>query len=110
MSETHMARSGLENLCLSAPAPGEKVERELDRFVEARDRQRKKPEGEREREALWAESSRRYESERLSERRLAWIEHHRRMRGVFWGLGDEHDKKLRALQGMKEAEDVEGHH
>jgi hypothetical protein len=79
-------------------APGESVEEELDRFVEKRHDRRVQEEGARSAEPSWAESSRRYEAERASDRRSAWIEYHRRMRGVFWGLGDEHDAKLRALK------------
>jgi hypothetical protein len=76
---------------------------ELDRLLmERRDTERRKTQGERLEEELWAESVARYNAHREAENRLAWCEHFRRMRAVHWGLGDEYDAKLRDLENGHE--------
>jgi len=77
---------------------GERVEAELDRIVKKRHYQRVRDEGERAREELWAKSVRRYNARQEQDLRSLWCEHYRKMRGVHWGLGDEYDQKLRALE------------
>jgi hypothetical protein len=84
----------------------ERVERDLDRLIE---RQAEKNGAEREREALWAESVRRYRSSQQQDLRALWCEHYRKMRGVHYGLADEYDQKLRALENGHHEEEHNGH-
>jgi hypothetical protein len=77
---------------------GERVEGELDRLIEKRHDHRVAEEGERAAEDLWQESVRRYHARQEQDHRAAWCEHYRKMRGVHWGLGDDYDRKLRALE------------
>jgi len=58
-------------------AQGEKVEGELDTFIERRESQRRKAEGERAVEELWRASERRHQAQRREENRAAWCEYHR---------------------------------
>ncbi len=57
---------------------------------------------EREREALWAESVRRYNLRRTADRRLAWAEHHRqqaaRLRRTLEGLIARHEAQAAQLE------------
>jgi hypothetical protein len=60
----------------SPVAPGEQVEHESDQFIERRQAQRLREEGERAEEEAWQESSRRAEDARREKNRAAWCEHH----------------------------------
>jgi hypothetical protein len=53
-------------------AAGEHVQKEIDQFISRRHDQRLKAEGEREGEAAWRESVRRYNARRSEEMRAAW--------------------------------------
>jgi hypothetical protein len=75
---------------------------DIDRLIDKRHTERVTDEGERAREALWQESVRRYHEKEQQDHRAAWCEHWRKMRAVHYGLGDEYDQKLRALEN--------GHH
>jgi hypothetical protein len=44
------------------------------------------------------ESVRRYNARQEQDLRALWCEHYRKMRGIHYGLGDEYDQKLRALE------------
>jgi hypothetical protein len=55
-----------------ASAPGVHVDKELDGFIERRDVQRRKEEGERPAEAAWRASEKAQEAARREEMRLAW--------------------------------------
>jgi hypothetical protein len=57
-------------------ADGEAVEAGLDAFIEVRDKQRRKEEGERAEAAAWVESTRRYNAVRDAKLRDAWCEYH----------------------------------
>jgi hypothetical protein len=57
-------------------AHGELVEKELTAFVERRDRQRRRTEGERLVEEAWMESERRHREKRKRENRAAWYSWH----------------------------------
>jgi hypothetical protein len=58
-------------------ARGEKVELELDAFVAKRDAERRRIEGVRTAEAIWAQSEREYFARLDEERRLARLTYHR---------------------------------
>ncbi|MBA3617411.1 MAG: hypothetical protein H0W52_15030 [Rubrobacteraceae bacterium] len=70
----------------SSTAPGEAVERELDRLIEKRSRQ-KDPDAESE---LWRESGRAYEEKRRQMARLEWHAFH-------CGQAERHRATLQAL-------------
>ena len=57
-------------------AQGEKVEGELDTFIERRHEQRVRDEGERAELEAWRASERRKEARRREENRLAWHDWH----------------------------------
>ena len=77
----------------SPTAPGEAVESELDRLIERRSRQ-KDPDEE---SALWRESVKRYEEERLKVARLEWHAFH-------CGQAERHRATLQALIEHHESE------
>jgi hypothetical protein len=77
----------------SPTAPGEAVESELDRLIERRSRQ-KDPDEE---SALWRESVKRYEEERLKVARLEWHAFH-------CGQAERHRATLQALVEHHESE------
>jgi hypothetical protein len=55
-------------------------------------------EGERRAEDLWQQSVAKYNAHQEQDLRSLWCDHYRKMRGVHYGLGDEYDQKLRALE------------
>ncbi len=57
-------------------AQSEKVEGELDVFIERRERARRKTEGDRRAEEMWMESERVYFARRRAELVFAWVEYH----------------------------------
>jgi hypothetical protein len=77
----------------SPTAPGEAVESELDRLIERRSRQRDADEE----SALWQESVKRYEEERLKVARLEWHAFH-------CGQAERHRATLQALIEHHESE------
>jgi hypothetical protein len=83
-------------------AKGEAAESHIDALIAKRDKEHRQTEGERAREALWAESVRRYNARQGEEIQAGWCEHFRRMRSVHSTLADEYDRKARALEN--------GHH
>ncbi len=78
-------------------AQGEKVEGELDIFIERRERERRKSEGDRRAEEMWAESERVYFARLQEDNRIAWCDYHRRLSALHQGLADEHDAELKKL-------------
>jgi uncharacterized protein YifE (UPF0438 family) len=73
----------------------ERVEAELDAFINKRSRERE--EANREEEA-WKESTRRVNETRRRANRCAWIDHHGHMNLLHLGLAAEHaDKRLRLM-------------
>jgi hypothetical protein len=80
-----------------ASAPGVHVDKELDGFIERRDVQRRKEEGERPAEAAWRASEKAQEAARREEMRLAWGEYHaeqaRRHRAALGSLIAHHEEQ-----------------
>jgi len=81
---------------------GERVERDLDAFIEKRDTERCKTEGERKREELWQESVRSFYARREQDHRLAWFEYEMRLYRIHSGLASEHLARAERLEN--------GHH
>jgi hypothetical protein len=83
----------------SPTAPGEAVESELDRLIERRSRQRDADEE----SALWQESVKRYEEERLKVARLEWHAFHccqaERHRATLQALIEHHESEAARLMG-----------
>ncbi len=79
----------------------ERVESELDRFVEKRAREVRDQENV---EALWKESARRDLQRRREENRLAWLEHERHMERLHAGLCEEHRIRADELAGAQPME------
>ena len=82
---------------------GEKVEGELDILIERRENERRKTEGHRPSEEMWAESERVYFARRQEENRTAWCDYHRRLQALHQGLADEHDAELKKLENGSSA-------
>jgi hypothetical protein len=76
------------------PAHVEKVEAELDRFIEKRARQAAELEHV---EELWEESVRRDRERRREENREAWHGFHAHMQELHASLSEEHRAKAQAL-------------
>jgi len=55
---------------------GEKVDAQLDHFIEQRHEKRVKAEGERRQEAAWKESERRAEAKRRAQNKADWLTFH----------------------------------
>ena len=74
---------------------GEVVDSDLEKLISRRHEQRVKAEGERDEEAVWKESTRRYNAARDEEMRRAWCEYHQeqaeRHRGVLKSLVAYHE-------------------
>jgi hypothetical protein len=81
----------------------EQVETDLDRLIERRDTERRKSEGERLEEELWAESVRRYNARQDADHRLAWHEYEMRLYHIHSGLAAEHLARAEELE-------ANGHH
>jgi hypothetical protein len=81
----------------------EQVETDLDRLIERRDTERRKSEGERRAEELWAESVRRYNARQEADHRLAWFEYEMRLYRIHSGLAAEHLARAERLE-------ANGHH
>jgi hypothetical protein len=83
----------------------ERVEAELDSFIEKRARQAKDAERT---EELWAESAARERTRRREENRALWIEFHSRLSRSHAHLSDEHEAKAHALLLQEPIEEKEG--
>jgi hypothetical protein len=85
---------------------GEKVEQELDAFVNKRDRQRRESEGERAAEEMYRESCRRHEEQRRAVLRAEWVAYHKaaaeRARRTLGRIVEEHEAAASRLEGLKE--------
>jgi hypothetical protein len=82
-----------------------RAERQIETFITRRDTERRKSEGERRTEEMWAESERVYFAKLQEDNRIAWCEYHRRLSALHQGLADEHDAELKKL-----LENGNGHH
>jgi hypothetical protein len=78
---------------LDSVEQGERVEGELDAFIERRHDQRVKDEGERAREELWQASVRRYNARQSENLLSAWYEYEMRLYRIHSGLALEHLEK-----------------
>jgi hypothetical protein len=78
-------------------AAGEHVEKEIDQFISRRHDQRVSAEGERDEEAAWRESVRRYNARRREENRLAWCDYFCRLAGSLRTRAEEYDYRARTL-------------
>ena len=95
------------------PAHVEKVEAELDQFVERRAREAKDAEKV---EELWAESERRERRKRRQRNGWAWVSYHQGLASFHRDLADEHEDRaehVRELLGehglLTEHEEKNGH-
>ena len=80
------------------------VEGELDSFVAKRDAQRRRTEGEREREAIYMESVRRHHAQRQETLAWEWLRYHvarqRAHRKTFALLDAHHEAEIRRYSEM----------
>jgi hypothetical protein len=83
-------------------AAGEHVEKEIDQFISRRHDQRVSAEGERDEEAAWRESVRRYNARRREENRLAWCEYFSRLAGTLRARAAEYDQRAALLEDRGE--------
>jgi hypothetical protein len=81
----------------------EQVESDLHRLIERRDTERRKTEGERAAEELWAESVRRYNARQEADHRAAWHDYEMRLYRIHSGLAAEHLARAERLE-------ANGHH
>lgn len=86
-------------------APGEAVEAGIDHFIEVRDKQRRKEEGDKREAEAWKESTRRYNAVRDAELRDAWCEYHQeqaeRHKAVLADLVRHHEQQAQRLGAAK---------
>ena len=75
----------------------ERVEGELDAFIAKRDKERRKHEGTRPEEALYAESSRRYQERRRRQNVAAWFGFYCRMADNHAALAQEYERRAEEL-------------
>jgi hypothetical protein len=93
---------------LDSVEQGERAERSLDDFI-ARQAEKKNG-GEREREELWQESVRRYNSQREQDLRTAWYDYEMRLYRIHSGLASEHLARASRLEnGDHQQEERNGH-
>jgi len=78
-------------------AHGERVDKELTAFIEKRDRQRRKAEGERSLEEAWMESERRYDDRRRRRNRALWFAHFCRMAASHARLAEDYERRAEEL-------------
>jgi len=64
-----------------------KADRAIDALIEKRSHEREQANSEAE---LWNASERRYHAQRQEERRLEWLNHHRRQAEIFEALAEQH--------------------
>jgi MoaA/NifB/PqqE/SkfB family radical SAM enzyme len=85
-------------------ARGEMVEKELDAMIERRSR--KGGVDPDEREELWKESVRRYNTRRREENRIAWCEYFSRLAGSLRARAEEYDRRAQTLMKTDEPRGV----
>jgi hypothetical protein len=78
-------------------ARGELVEAELDAMIRRRDTERRKSEGERLEEVLWAESERRYTRRQREQNRWEWVRYFDRMARNHARLSEEYERRAEEL-------------
>jgi hypothetical protein len=83
-------------------AHGEKVEAFNDAFIAQRDSQRRKSEGDRRAEEMWAQSVARFHERSEAEMRSRWVEYHRHLQILHQGLADEHEAEAEKLENGHE--------
>jgi hypothetical protein len=76
---------------------GELAESHLDALIERRDRERRKTEGERAEEVLWAESERRYFAKQREQNPWEWVRFYDRMAASLRARAEEYDQRAAAL-------------
>ena len=76
----------------------DRAERQIETFISRRETERRKEEGHRPSEEMWAESERVYFATHQEENRLAWCEYHRRLQALHQGLADEHSVEIEKLE------------
>lgn len=86
----------------------EQVETDLDRLIERRDTERRKSEGDRRAEELWAESVRRYNASQEADHRLAWHDYEMRLYRIHSGLAAEHLARAERLEASEAGHRGEG--
>ncbi len=85
---------------MSDTAPGERVEAELERFIEKRSRDRTK---ENALEEAWVASERRHLEKRREANRLDWLAYHTHLAANHASLSERHLEKAEALAGEAKA-------
>ena len=78
------------------PAHVEKVEAELDQFIERRAREARDAQRV---EELWAKSEREHHEKKREENRAAWLQHERHMERLHLDLADSHRVRAKRLLG-----------
>jgi hypothetical protein len=78
-------------------AQGDLVEKELTAFIERRDKQRRRAEGERRAEEAWAKSERRYDGRRRREYRALWFAHFCRMADSHARISEDYERRAEEL-------------
>ena len=73
---------------------------QLDRLIEVRSRQCEQSEGEAAREALWAESVRKYHEGRTESFTWGWITYHHDLARTHQNIADEHTEHAAFLLEM----------
>jgi hypothetical protein len=76
----------------------EVAENQIDTFISRRDRERRKTEGDRRAEEMWAESVARFHERSEAEMRERWVEYHRHLQILHQGLADEHEAEAEKLE------------
>ncbi len=81
-----------------------RAEADLDRFIERRAKEAKKWEAERDTEAMWVESTRRYNALRREQLRWEWIRYYDAIATSLRKRAEEYDEKAAQLleDGQKE--------
>jgi len=86
---------------LASLAPGEAVASAIDHFIEVRDRERRKAEGDRREAEAWKESTRVYNEKQRVQARLEWHAHHveqaSRLRRTLEDLIAHHEERAEEL-------------
>ena len=75
----------------------------MDQLNALIDKRAKQGDAEKEREAMYAESVRRYHTRRRKRNRAAWYAFHTHMQNLHLGLAEEHAEKAAGLAGKEDA-------
>ena len=86
-------------------AKSEATEKDLALFITRRHDGRVRDEGERQAEAAWAESERRYFAKRREENRIAWIGYFECIAGALRARAEEYDARAEKLMEAKGQEE-----